>query len=379
MYNCGIYQIRNIVNGKCYVGQSKNIPERITTHKRALTRNKHENVYLQYAYNKYGGENFVFEPLMYCPQEDLDKYEKLFMAIDTRKKKAYNILVKQYPKKNRVNRLRQERDDYTLTLDEMREILYIYYIDGIEMKEVYEKFPHASESLISKVIYGDLHPYVLNEFLEKYPGANANKNQILSEDDAWRILEWYYIDFMEIDDICSKILHGNKKHIQCIINGKIWKEPFKKFKSKHPSNIKKRKEIEDRKKNAKREFAENILTLHFIKGQSVKEISLALDVGYASVSSIVKGCRYGKMYHSFYEKNKDIILAKPVGKYNYSTEDDILEMLKLHYIDGNPVPRIVDMYPEKDASTVRSIIKGRIHKDIYNKFIKENNITNNKN
>jgi len=57
---CGIYCIRNIVNDKKYVGYSVNIKERWYRHKNDLRKNKHENPYLQNAYNKYGKENFEF-------------------------------------------------------------------------------------------------------------------------------------------------------------------------------------------------------------------------------------------------------------------------------------------------------------------------------
>lgn len=65
----GIYQIRNIQNNYVYIGSSKNLFERYKFHFSVLKRNKHENPYLQGAYNKYGKENFTFEILEYCEPE----------------------------------------------------------------------------------------------------------------------------------------------------------------------------------------------------------------------------------------------------------------------------------------------------------------------
>jgi group I intron endonuclease len=56
----GIYKIINKVNGKYYVGSSKNIQKRLNTHLTHLNGNYHFNDHLQYAWNKYGKENFNF-------------------------------------------------------------------------------------------------------------------------------------------------------------------------------------------------------------------------------------------------------------------------------------------------------------------------------
>lgn len=58
----GIYQIKNKINNKIYVGRtSKSFEYRFKVHINLLKRNKHENPILQNAWNKYGENNFVFE------------------------------------------------------------------------------------------------------------------------------------------------------------------------------------------------------------------------------------------------------------------------------------------------------------------------------
>jgi len=59
----GIYQIRNILDNKVYIGSAKILKSRWTTHLWQLENNKHHNIHLQRAYNKYGKENFIFEIL----------------------------------------------------------------------------------------------------------------------------------------------------------------------------------------------------------------------------------------------------------------------------------------------------------------------------
>lgn len=59
----GIYQIRNIINNKVYIGSAVNFRNRWYEHKKLLIKNKHENSYLQNAWNKYGEKVFIFEIL----------------------------------------------------------------------------------------------------------------------------------------------------------------------------------------------------------------------------------------------------------------------------------------------------------------------------
>jgi len=58
MCACGIYRIRNVVNGKVYIGQSANLAIRIRNHFVYLRGGYHKNLHLQLSYKKYGEENF---------------------------------------------------------------------------------------------------------------------------------------------------------------------------------------------------------------------------------------------------------------------------------------------------------------------------------
>lgn len=61
-----VYRIRNIQNGKSYVGSSTDAKSRMLTHFRLLKLQKHTSQHLQNAYNQYGRECFVFEILQNC-------------------------------------------------------------------------------------------------------------------------------------------------------------------------------------------------------------------------------------------------------------------------------------------------------------------------
>lgn len=76
----GIYQIRNSVNGKLYVGSAASLRSRSSRHRHDLRKGKHHSSRLQNAWDKYGETCFVFETLLICNKENLLFYEQ--RAID---------------------------------------------------------------------------------------------------------------------------------------------------------------------------------------------------------------------------------------------------------------------------------------------------------
>ena len=67
----GIYCIMNTINGKRYVGSSKNIYSRWQKHRALLRKGTHWDRHLQNAWNKYGETSFKFIVLCKCPEEEL--------------------------------------------------------------------------------------------------------------------------------------------------------------------------------------------------------------------------------------------------------------------------------------------------------------------
>lgn len=90
----GIYIIKNTVNGKLYVGSTKNFRKRLRAHQYALSRNKHHSKKLQHAWNKYGSEYFVFEKVLVCSVGDLLFYEQRIIDGFDSCKNGYNELPK---------------------------------------------------------------------------------------------------------------------------------------------------------------------------------------------------------------------------------------------------------------------------------------------
>ena len=76
---CGIYMIRNKINDKVYIGQSIHIQNRLDGHKRELRKGRHDSRHLQFAWDKYGEENFEFLSICECRKEKLNEMEQYYI------------------------------------------------------------------------------------------------------------------------------------------------------------------------------------------------------------------------------------------------------------------------------------------------------------
>lgn len=85
----GIYKITNKLNNKSYIGQSKNIERRWEEHRKSARLNSQYTIHR--AIRKYGLDNFSFEVLYECSEEELGRYEKFYIIIFGTYQKQYNM------------------------------------------------------------------------------------------------------------------------------------------------------------------------------------------------------------------------------------------------------------------------------------------------
>lgn len=86
-----IYKIRNVVNGKFYVGSTMDTRERFRTHRKRLRTGKHHSKHLQAAWTKYGEDCFVFEVVeSVLAPEWLQAAEDVWLAENVGKEHCYN-------------------------------------------------------------------------------------------------------------------------------------------------------------------------------------------------------------------------------------------------------------------------------------------------
>lgn len=93
MSKIGIYQIRNLTTNKFYIGSAVNISKRFTQHRDDLRKNRHDNKYLQNAWNKYGEADFSFDVLEIAAKDDLLRLEQAWFDWTDccNRNKGYNI------------------------------------------------------------------------------------------------------------------------------------------------------------------------------------------------------------------------------------------------------------------------------------------------
>lgn len=83
----GVYKITNKVNGKFYIGSSKNLSERFRSHLCTLLKGNSGCRILQAAVKKYGIENFEFSVVEVC-----DNYKEKEIEIFSLKMPDYNCI-----------------------------------------------------------------------------------------------------------------------------------------------------------------------------------------------------------------------------------------------------------------------------------------------
>lgn len=72
----GIYEIRNEMNGKRYIGSAISFRRRFSEHRSMLRLGRHHSRHLQASCDKYGIDAFEFRPIVVCAARDLLFYEQ---------------------------------------------------------------------------------------------------------------------------------------------------------------------------------------------------------------------------------------------------------------------------------------------------------------
>lgn len=149
----GIYKITNLINGKCYIGQSVNIEKRWGEHITIYNHPRCSNYHIYKAFRKYGIENFSFSVIEECKQALLNEREKFWIAQYDSFKHGYNMTI---------------GGDGSELIE--RSVVYRLWDEGFTMEEIAEKV-QCSQVTISRIIRG----------YEKY-----NKNDSLKRGKLWR-------------------------------------------------------------------------------------------------------------------------------------------------------------------------------------------------
>lgn len=90
----GVYSIRNLINGKRYVGSAVYLTQRFCDHKKRLRKGRHHSIKMQRAWDKHGEDNFSFDVLEIVQDKTLlvtqeQKWIEFYRAAHPRK--GYNV------------------------------------------------------------------------------------------------------------------------------------------------------------------------------------------------------------------------------------------------------------------------------------------------
>lgn len=148
----GIYEIKNILNSKRYIGSTTmSFQKRLNHHRSLLRAGNHKNNYLQNSWDKYGEDNFVFSIL-----EVVDKCCTLTVEqvyID-KEKPEYNI----NPLASGTPNLSKETIDkrtktFTLFMEEAMSYYYKVRDKEITIEDVPEKYLKTVVSRVENIVW----------------------------------------------------------------------------------------------------------------------------------------------------------------------------------------------------------------------------------
>ena len=184
-----IYSIKNLVNGKIYIGQTNDLDIRWNQHKSNLRQNKHINSHLQNAWNKYGEENFEFKLIKECESEELNKLEKYYIKLynSNNSNYGYNLtsggegytLNDDVKEKISINKRGQGSN---LSIDDVRKIKMLLYclMDRNEIASIF----NTTYKVVTQIAIGKSFKYVCEELNDsiynlKQRMINERNNYIL--------------------------------------------------------------------------------------------------------------------------------------------------------------------------------------------------------
>lgn len=135
----GIYKITNRVNGKFYLGRSKDIEKRKSQHFHALMSESREHInnHLQNAFNKYGRDAFVFEVIELVDESNAVEREQYYLDTLTPWDQTIGYNISRSAKGGSVSG--EEHPGSLLTEDQVAEIK-INLMTGEKHRDISERY-----------------------------------------------------------------------------------------------------------------------------------------------------------------------------------------------------------------------------------------------
>lgn len=157
----GIYKITNNINNKIYIGQSVDIEHRLKEHKKPYNWNREKSKMLYQAFQKYGLENFTFEVIEECKEDQLDIREQYWIDYYDSYRNGYNMT------SGGETNYGDNHPGHKLTKEDVIDIR-TRYANHERRKEVYLLYSHRiGESGFGKIWKGETWKDVMPEVYTK--------------------------------------------------------------------------------------------------------------------------------------------------------------------------------------------------------------------
>lgn len=153
----GIYKITNLIDGNAYIGQSIQIEERFKEHKNPSNWNREVNKKLYKAFTEFGLNNFSFEILEECKENELNEKERYWIEYYNTYPNQYNMTAG-----GQFN-VGDSHPSHKLTEKDVIDIR-IKYANLERRKDVYELYKgRIGESGFSKIWKGESWKHIMPE------------------------------------------------------------------------------------------------------------------------------------------------------------------------------------------------------------------------
>ena len=214
---CGIYMIKNVVDGRIYIGQSKNIHRRFREHIHSK-----DDSYIDNSIRKHGIRSFMFLIICECDKSELDIEEKKFISLyNTYYDNAHYNLTKGGQKigkgsfnpryKNYYRVLKHDKNSYVLVGHHSKRLKYSWNYEYLLM--LADKLNNnciSEDDLKQKKEYHITKAGIKNN-TQRYVLVSPMNKPICSSYEYHYLLE--LMDKLNIGEIKEKDIHKKEYHI----------------------------------------------------------------------------------------------------------------------------------------------------------------------
>lgn len=351
----GIYMIENLVNGKKYIGSTKNLKRRHWDHKYHLKAGTHSNSHLQRAYNFYGVKSFRFKVIEALEEKDCSKNEEFRELLARRESywaehyvthdgnKGYNLAV--IVKGASINAETRER----MSVANRGENSYNAILSDLDVKDVCERIVSGEKlkdiailynvrsGTISAIKSGKRWTHITSKYVERM------MNPCLSELQSIEICQFIEqgLTYVEI----SQRMNVTYDKVKKAGKGKRFAQSTAKYKKRETRNILTETQVVE------------ICKLINI-GKSTKELMSIFNVSKRTINDIKNGTNFSEIA----SKHLDVICYHPVLK-----ESQVIEICEL--LNQNILGKIIAKRFNVSDATISMIKNRKIFQEVSNEYL----------